>query len=76
MHLITLTDTHTLGRTPVDEGSAPSQRPLPAQHTTLKETDIHALGGIRTRIAASERPQYYAIDRAATGIGMLSDNRG
>ena len=31
----------------------------------------HSQENIRTRIPASERPQTYAIDGAATGIGML-----
>jgi hypothetical protein len=37
------------------------------QHTTLI-TEIHAPGGIRTAIPASERPQTLALDRVTTGI--------
>ena len=54
LHLITLRHS-TLGRTPLDDGSA-------WQHITLKEKDIHAPGRIRThnvskREAANPRPR-------------------
>jgi hypothetical protein len=42
-----------------------SQRPDNTQH--LHETDIQAVGGIRNR-NSSERPQAYALDRAATAF--------
>ena len=48
MHLITLRHS-TLGRTPVDEGSARSRDLYLTTHNTEQETDIHAPGGIRTR---------------------------
>jgi hypothetical protein len=35
------------------------------------DTDIHAPGGVRTQIPASERPQTHALDRAATRIGIF-----
>jgi hypothetical protein len=37
----------TVGRTPLDEGSAP-QRPLPDSTQRSQQTNIHAPGGIRT----------------------------
>jgi len=48
---------------------SPSQRPLPDNTQHSQETNIHALGGICT-ISASERPQTYVLDRAATEIGL------
>jgi len=48
-----------------------SQRPLPDNTQHLQQTIIHASGGIRTQISAGERPQTYALDRAATGTGGL-----
>ena len=49
-----------------------SQRPLPdnAQHS--QQTDIHAPVGFEPRISAGERPQTYALDRAATGTGIFT----
>jgi hypothetical protein len=47
--IITLSNTYTLSRTPLDEGSA-RRRGLYLHNTQhSQETDIHALCGIRTR---------------------------
>jgi len=35
---------------------SPSQRPLPDNTQQSQHTNIHAPGGIRTQIAAGERP--------------------
>jgi len=51
---------------------SPTQRPLPDNTQHSQQTDIHAPCGIRTHIPASELPQNYALDRAATGIGNQS----
>jgi hypothetical protein len=61
-----MTHTHTHGRT-FGRGIGPRR-----QHTTLtkKETDNPAPAGFEPAILASERPQTYALDRAATGIGL------
>jgi hypothetical protein len=71
LHLLTLKDTHThsLGRTPPDEGSA---RPRDLYLTThnSQETAMPP-AGFESAIPASERPQTHALDRAATGIGQL-----
>jgi hypothetical protein len=58
----------TVGMTPLDEGSS-RRRDLYLTTQTLYTTNIHALGGIRTHIPASARPQTKALDRAATEIG-------
>jgi hypothetical protein len=47
LHLIT--DTHTHGRIPLDEGIGSSQRPLPDNTQHSQEKDIYALVRIRTR---------------------------
>jgi hypothetical protein len=48
-HLITLNDIYTLGRTPLDEGSARRSYLYVTTHQHSQETDIHAPRGIRTR---------------------------
>ena len=58
----------TLDRTPVHEGSAQSQRPLPDNTQHSQETDIHAPAGFEPAIPASERPQTEALASAANGI--------
>jgi hypothetical protein len=48
----------------------PTQRPLPdnKQHWQQRETSMPP-AGLEPAIAASERPQTHALDRAATGTG-------
>jgi len=41
-------------------------------HNTHKETDIHALLGIRTRNTSMKTASDHALDRAATGSAILS----
>jgi len=48
---------------------SPSQRPLPHNTQHSQETDTHVPVGFEPTIPASERPQTYALDRAATGTG-------
>jgi hypothetical protein len=43
------THTHTLGRTPLDEGSAGCRDLYLTTPNTHKNQDVHAPGGIRTR---------------------------
>jgi len=45
-------------------------RPMQRQHS--QEANIHAPSGFEPTIAASERPQTHALDRAATGIGRYA----
>jgi hypothetical protein len=63
LHLIPVTDSYTLGRTLLDEGSA-RRRGL-----FLRNTDIHAPVGFEPVIPASEWPQTRALDPTAAGIG-------
>jgi len=58
----------TIDRTPVHEGSAQSQRPLPDNTQQSQEADIHAPAGFEPAIPASERTQTDALDSAASGI--------
>jgi hypothetical protein len=44
------------------------QRSLLDKTQKSQETDIHATVGFESTIPASELPQTYALDRAATGI--------
>jgi len=62
-YLTTFYDTHTLGRTPLDDGSA-RRRPLFDNTQHSQETDIHAPNLLITR-NPSKRD---ASERAATGI--------
>jgi hypothetical protein len=49
-----------------DHPDAEISLPDNTQHS--QQTNIHALGGIRTRNPSNERPQTHALDRAAIGI--------
>jgi hypothetical protein len=55
----------TVGRTPLDEGSA-RRRDLPDNTNTAQETNIHVPGGIRTH--DHSKRSAYALDSAAAGI--------
>jgi hypothetical protein len=60
------TQTHTtVGRTPLDEGSARRRDLYLTTHNTVQETNMHAPGGIRTRNPSKRS----AADRAVSGIG-------
>ena len=58
----------TVGRTPPDEWSA-LRRDLYTRTQHTQQRDIHAPAGFEPTISASERPQTYALHRAATEIG-------
>ena len=60
----------TVGSTPLDERSSSSQRPLP-YNTHNRQTSMPP-AGFEPTISAGERPQTYALDRAATGTGTSS----
>ena len=47
------------------------QRPLPNNTQHSQRTNIHAPVGLELTISAGERPQTYALDRAATGTGNI-----
>ena len=71
LHLITLNDTYTVGRTPLDEGSARRRDLYLATHNTHSRQTCTLPAGFEPAIPASERSQTHASDRAATGIGNL-----
>jgi len=63
----------TVGRTPLDEWSARRRDLYLTTHTTLTtEKRPCPSVGFEPIISAGERPQTYALDRAATGSGILS----
>jgi hypothetical protein len=65
---ITLRHT-TLGRTPLDEGSAGRRHLyLTTQENHKRQTSM-APAGFEPTIPASQRPQSHAFNRAAAGIG-------
>ena len=61
LQLITLIDTHTLGRTPLDEGSARRRGFYLTTHNTQKRQTSMPQEGFERAIPASERPQTYAL---------------
>jgi hypothetical protein len=63
-------DTHTtVGRTPLDEGSANRRDLYLTKQTLYKRQTSMPPVEFEPAIPASARPQTYALDRAATGIG-------
>jgi hypothetical protein len=66
------TERHTtVGRTPLDEGSALRRDLYLTTHNTHnRQTSIPPVG-FEPVIPVSERPQNHALDRAATGIGII-----
>ena len=73
-HLIILNNTHT--HTRQDSSGrviGPTPRPLP--DNTKHGRNTNAQAGFEPPIPESKRPQTYAVDRAATGIGTL-ETRG
>ena len=68
----THTHTHTLGRIPLDEGSAYHRDLYLTTHNTYQGKTPMLPAGFEPPISASDLPQTYALDRAATGTGSLS----
>jgi hypothetical protein len=65
------TQTHTtVGRTPLDEGSAHCRDLYLTTHKHSQKTNIHAPVRIRTHYP-SKRSAADLLDRAATGIGLV-----
>jgi hypothetical protein len=58
----------TVGRTPLDE----VMRPLPDKIQHSQQTNIMPPVGFESTISAGERPQTYALDRAATGTDIYN----
>jgi len=62
----------TVGRTAMDEWSARRRDLYLTTHNTHKrQTTMHPVG-FEPTISARERPQTYALDRTATGTGVIS----
>ena len=72
---ITLSDTHThtLGKTPLDEGSALRRDLYLTKHNTHNRQTSVPSAGIEPAIPAIERPKTYALEITATGIGNLEE---
>jgi hypothetical protein len=66
---ITLNGHTTLGRTLLDEWSAPRIYLYQTTHNTHKRQVSMPSAGLQPELPASERPQTYALERAAPGIG-------
>jgi hypothetical protein len=65
----------TVGRTPLDERPA-SRRDLNlTTHNTNNRQTFIPSARFEPTISAGERPQTYALDRAATGTGLSSNIR-
>jgi hypothetical protein len=64
---------HTLGRVPLDEGSAYRRDLYVTTHTIHKRQAFMFPEGFGRTFPASEGPQTYILDRAATGR-VLSNN--
>jgi hypothetical protein len=63
--------THTtVGRTPLDEGSARRRDLYLTIKTPYKRQTSMRPVGFETTIPASARPQTYTLDRAVTGLGF------
>ena len=62
----------TVGRTPLDEWSARHRDLYLTTHNTHNRQISMPPVGFEPTISASERPQNYALDRAATGTGNPS----
>ena len=59
----------TIGRTPLDEWSARRRDLYLTTHNTHNRQTSMPPVGFEPTISAGERPQTYALDRAATGTG-------
>ena len=59
----------TVGRTPLDELSARRRDFYMKTHNTHNRQTSMFPARFETKISAGERPQTYALDRAATGTG-------
>jgi len=61
----------TVGRTPLDEWSARHRDPYLTTHNTHNRQTSMSPVGFEPTISAGERQQTHALDRAATGTGIL-----
>jgi hypothetical protein len=66
--VITLTNTHAISSTFLEEWSARSVNLYPKTHDNYKRQTYILPAGFEPAIAASELPQTYALDRSVTGV--------
>ena len=64
----------TVGRSPLDERSARRGDLYMTTHNTHNRQTSMPTVGFEPTISAGERPQTYALERAATGTGQISCN--
>ena len=62
----------TVGRTPLDDRSARRRDLYLTTHNTHNRQTSMPSVGFETKISAGERPQTYALDRTATGSGIIT----
>jgi hypothetical protein len=67
----TRTHTHTLGRTPLDEGSARRRDLYLTTHNAHNRKTSMPTAGFEPETPENEHPQTHALDRTASGLGML-----
>jgi len=72
LHLITLSDTHTLGRTPLDELSVRRKDFYLTTHNTRKRQTTMPPGGFKPTNPAGERPQTHDLDGATTAFDRFN----
>jgi len=63
----------TVGRTPLDEGSARCRDLYLTSHNNTRDEKPCPQGDSNPQSQKSKRPQTCTSDRAATGIGLTSD---
>ena len=68
-HSVTHTNTHTRGRTSLEERSAQRIDLYLTTHNNHKRQATTTLAGFEPTVPARERPQTHTLDRASTGIG-------
>ena len=68
--MITHNHTATVGRTPLDEGSARRRDLYPTTHNTYKRQTSMPQAGFEPANPADDRLQTNALDRSATGVGL------
>jgi len=66
---------HTLGRTPLDEGSAFRRYLYLTTHNTHNRQISMPPAGFEPAIPARELPQTHALDRVITSIGYMRLNK-
>jgi len=74
LHLIIFNETHTVDL-PLDGGSDGCGDLYLTTHSNNKRQTSICAAGFEPAIPARQRPQTYALDRAATGIGYTCDRR-